>query len=60
MIEALIFGSVLGLWISAVTTESGRAITAWAAHLIGIFVMIVMMTVSMLWALVSLTSRIGV
>jgi hypothetical protein len=59
MIEALVFGGVLGGWIMAVTTETGRALTAWAAHFIGILVMIALMAGSLLWSVMSLTFTIG-
>jgi hypothetical protein len=59
MIEALVFGGVLGGWVMAVTTETGRTLTAWAAHFIGILVMVALMAGSLLWSVTSLIFTIG-
>jgi hypothetical protein len=59
MIEALVFGGVLGGWVMAVTTETGRTLTAWVAHFIGVLVMATLMAGSLLWSVRPLIFTIG-
>jgi hypothetical protein len=53
-------GMVIGTWVLAVTTERGQHITAWAAHFLGLLVLIVIVLSSILISLGFMIRSIGV
>lgn len=60
MIGTIVLGLILAVWIAAVTTEIGRALTMAVSHFLGVTVLIGIMILSLVLALRLAFSDIGV
>lgn len=56
MIAAL---SILIFWVSLASTKLGRVLILAASHFMGIAVMIILASASMIWSILIITNKLG-